>query len=197
MIRHIPICLAWALVFGLSPSSVFAVPFTEVGDAGDVPGTAQTTLGVGPLTAIVGTIGSDSDQDMFQIFISEPAAFSASTVNAGTTLSDDDDTQLFLFDATGLGELANDNKNGTAKSLIPAGSFAGATGFYFLAISIFDNDPINAGGEIFPDTPFEAVLGPTGPGGATKRNPRRLSSRLMASDSGVTAGSSPRPDHRF
>ena len=86
----------------LSNSSLFAaITWTEVGDAGDLPGTAQTTVGVGltDLTDIFGTISSSSDQDMYLINIDNPAAFSASTNNPQTTLSVDHDTQLFLFDA--------------------------------------------------------------------------------------------------
>ena len=87
------------------------------GDAGDLPGTAQTSAGVQPfgtpLDSITGTIASASDQDMFEIFINDPANFSASTNNSGTNLTVDDDTMLFLFGASGLGVLGNDDDDVT------------------------------------------------------------------------------------
>ena len=39
-----------------------------------------------------------------------------------------------------------------------------APGVYYLAISTFNSDPLSAGGPIFPNNPFTAVHGPTGPG---------------------------------
>src|SRR5688572_3689924 len=102
-------------VVGAEPSR--AATMGESGDAGDLPGTAQTSAGVQPfgtpLDSITGTIASDSDQDMFAIFINDPASFSASTNNAGTELTDDDDTMLFLFDAGGVGVLGNDDADDT------------------------------------------------------------------------------------
>ncbi|MCZ6680605.1 MAG: hypothetical protein O7E52_25525, partial [Candidatus Poribacteria bacterium] len=171
--KRLMFCLGLlALFLSTRPQPVFASLFAEVGEAGNLPATAQTTVGVGMLTAIEGTVISRSDHDMFQIFIAEPANFSASTNNPGTILSIDDDTQLFLFDINGLGVLANDDDpddiiNFLPKAAIPLGEFSGSPGLYYIAISIFDNDPISGGGEIFPDEPFDAVVGPTGPGGAS------------------------------
>ena len=152
-----------------------AATISEIGDAGDLPGTAQSSAGSQPfgtpLDSITGTIASAFDQDMFELFINDPANFSASTNNSGTNLSADNDTLLHLFDANGLGLLANDDDefdpSTTLKSNIPAGSFTGPTGIYFVAVSIFFNTPQSAGGEIFgglirPDGTF----GPFGPGGS-------------------------------
>ena len=150
-------------------STAAALPFAEIGDAGDLPGTAQAALGTGPLTDIIGNIASSSDQDMFLISIINPATFSASTNNGGTGLTGNDDTQLFLFDLDGIGVRANDDDpaGGTLKSAIPSGSFSGPVGSYYLAISIYDNDPLSVGGEIFPDAPSDSVFGPAGPGGGS------------------------------
>ena len=147
----------------------------EIGDAGDLPGTAQTSAGMQPfgtpLDSITGTIASDSDQDLFAIFINDPATFSASTNNAGTDLTVDDDTMLFLFNASGLGVLGNDDTDDTnVKSTIPIGSFTGAAGVYFIAVSIFDNTPISSGEEIFDLGALAvpgAAVGPNGPGGGS------------------------------
>ncbi len=50
--------------------------WTEVGDAGDLPGTAQVVAGSGPLDSIFGVM-NDPDVDMYKIYISDPAGFSA------------------------------------------------------------------------------------------------------------------------
>ena len=39
---------------------------------------------------------------MYEIFINDPASFSASTSNGGTNLSIDNDTMLYLFDTDGV-----------------------------------------------------------------------------------------------
>jgi hypothetical protein len=150
-------CLAFS-------SQATALPWFEVGEAGQLPGTAQIVAGAGALESISGTVSSANDADMFLIFISNPATFSATTVGPGGTL---DDTQLFLFNAGGLGVYANDDSVGV-RSTLPAGNPNGplVAGLYYLVISSYNNDPTSAGGLIFPSTPFTSVFGPTGPGGA-------------------------------
>jgi len=161
------------LVVGAEPSR--AATMAEIGDAGDLPVSAQTSAGVQPfgtpLDSITGTIASDSDQDMFEIFINDPATFSASTNNSGTDLTVDDDTMLFLLDRNGFGVLGNDDADDTSfKSTIPTGSLTGAAGVYFIAVSIFANTPISSGGEIFDLAALGvtgAAVGPNGPGGGS------------------------------
>jgi hypothetical protein len=138
----------------------------EVGDAVDLP-PGQMTLGVGPLLSIFGTIGAPSDADMYCIDIFAPSAFSATTTNATTGGMD---TQLFLFDMAGMPIAMNDDSplGGTVTSLLPIGHPLYAPlppGHYLIAISTFDNDPLNgAGAEMFPDVPFTVVHGPVAPG---------------------------------
>jgi len=160
------------LVGGAEPAG--AATMAEIGDAGDLPGIAQTSAGMQPfgtpLDSITGTIASASDQDMFEIFINDPATFSASTNNSGTNLTVDDDTMLFLLDASGRGVLGNDDADVTSfKSTIPIGSLTGASGVYFIAVSIFANTPISSGGEIFDLAALVpgAAVGPNGPGGGS------------------------------
>ncbi len=116
------------------------------------------------MTAINGTISSSTDADLFRIFISNPALFSATTVGTGGTLVD---TQLFLFTSGGLGIVGNDDSTGSFSSTIPTG-FTGsgslAPGEYLLAISGFNRDPQSAGGLIFTNN-FQGLQFPTGPGG--------------------------------
>jgi hypothetical protein len=143
-------------------SSALAAPYAETGDAGDLPGTAQNTSGSGDLTAITGTAGGP-DADMYRICLTGGGTFSATTVGGAGF-----DTQLFLFDSAGMGIEANDDTGGGGglQSTLSAGGLSpAARGVYHLAISRFDNDPVSLGGQIFPDTPLTAVVGPTGPGG--------------------------------
>lgn len=150
-------------------SSATATPWAEVGDAGQLPSTAQVPAGSGALTSISGSIGPPStisltDADMYEIQISDPATFSATTVGTGGTLSD---TQLFLFDAGGFGVYGRDDNPGTPRTTLPSGEPLGpqVAGDYFLAITGFNRDPVSSGGLIFPDSPRSTLFGPTGPGG--------------------------------
>jgi len=161
--------LALTLAMGLAPGAG-AIPWTEVGDAGDLPATAQVPTGSGALTSISGSIPSTSatDADMYRIHISTPSTFSATTVGTvglpGTQLQN---SQLFLFNAAGLGVYGRDDDPGTFRTTLPAGSLLGPQipGDYFLAISGFARDPVSPGGLIFPSSPNTTLFGPTGPGG--------------------------------
>jgi hypothetical protein len=140
----------------------------EVGQAGQLPATAQYVNGMGALDGIQGALPTPNTVNMYAFAITDPAAFSATTVGTPGTLVD---TQLFLFDSSGLGVYSNDDANGaTKRSTLPAGNPNGPIkpGLYFLAISSFDRSPVSAptNGLIFPNFPFTGVFGPTGPGGA-------------------------------
>jgi hypothetical protein len=130
----------------------------ESGDAGDLPGSAQAALGTGSLQLITGTIDA-SDADMFQIAICDFASFSATTVGQTTV-----DTQLFLFDASGLGVVSDDDTlNMGTQSTIPTG-YVFTNGIYYLALSAYNRDPMSAGGSIFDPPAFTTVQVPNGPG---------------------------------
>jgi hypothetical protein len=130
----------------------------EIADAGDLPGTAQVVTGSGPLDTISGVM-NNPDVDMYQIYISNPAAFSA--------YASASDPQLFLFDQAGMGVYANDDDGMTFNAFLPVGDPSSPTtpGIYYLAVSEWDLDPYSAGGLIFPSFPFNQVHGPTGLGG--------------------------------
>jgi hypothetical protein len=134
--------------------------WTETGDAGDLPGTAQVVEGSGPLDSISGELVGDPDfGDMYQIYIFDPAAFSAAT-------SSGFDPQLFLFDENGMGVYANDDDSGLQPSLPPGHLYSPTTpGLYYLAITAFDRDPYSVTGLIFPSFPFWETHGPTEVGG--------------------------------
>jgi hypothetical protein len=136
--------------------------YAEVADAGQTPGTAQTAdSGTGgPLTTITGNIASSGNADAYRIYISNPSAFSATTSGTPGTLTD---TQLFLFRENGVGLLGNDDGGAALRAVLPVGSLSGANapGWYLLAISGYDNDPVDSGGNlIFQSFPFPPVYGP-------------------------------------
>ena len=170
--KHVRIRLfAIAAVLLAAASPAAADIWIEVGDAGQLPSTAQVPLpqspSTGTLDTIFGTFGTPTDVDMYKIMIDNPASFSATTLNQSNVLLD---TKLYLFNAGGMGVYANDDANAsTLLSTLPAGDPNGPTspGVYYLAISAFGISPTSAGGAIFPDFPFESVFGPTGPGGSS------------------------------
>ena len=158
--------LAVFSMFALA-SSASAASYIELGDAGDLPISAQVTAGAGSLDLIKGSIGISGDADMYRIFITGGGTFSATTVGTAGSI---DDTQLFLFTSSGLGVYANDDANSVdIRSLLPAGNALTPlmAGLYYLAISAFDKDPVSAGGLIFPSIPFNALFGPTEVGGGS------------------------------
>lgn len=146
----------------------YATTFTELGDAGSVPGTAQVTSGVGLLTEINGTLNPENGdaQDMFLISIDGGGTFSATTVG-GVGF----DSELFLFDASGKGVYANDDivSRDYAPSTLPAGNPLTpiTAGDYYLVITQCCSEPISLGGRIFTVTGphHRALSGPTGAGG--------------------------------
>ena len=131
---------------------------SESGDAGDLPSTAQN-LGPGAVTEILGSFTSGGDVDVYRVCLTDGASFSASTVVPMSL-----DTQLFLFDADGLGVYSNDDAGiGVRASRLPAQHRFSPTsgGEYFIGLSSFNNDPRSDAGEIFPDV-FSSSLYPDG-----------------------------------
>ncbi len=138
----------------------------EQGDAGDLPETAQAT-GTDtstPLGAIRGSLEADG-VDMYVIYISDPANFSATTVNAITPF----DTQLWLFDADGKGVVFNDDEVGSNLSRSRIDNSTGClngrrAGIYYIAVSRYNRDAVGCEERlIWNDTPFRAVRCPDGP----------------------------------
>jgi filamentous hemagglutinin family protein len=137
--------------------------FTEVGDAGQLPDTAQAVNSATDGTsfnAISGNLDNANDIDLYQLFLTEGVPFTASTVNGSEV-----DTQLFLFDGSGLGLESNDDTVSSntilSQSTVPVGRpFTPAvSGTYYLGISSYDNDPRSPQGYI-----FGASSGSNGPG---------------------------------
>jgi hypothetical protein len=132
------------------------------GDAGDLPETAQST-GSDPITKIRGTIGGANDVDVYAIYISDPSAFSATTIG-GTTL----DTALWLFDENGKGVVHNDDNpdatTGTQSRIDNRTNCITQPGRYYLAVSISVRRAAGCGeGLIWATTPTRGVRCPDGP----------------------------------
>lgn len=162
--------LALLTLLGL-PWAARAQTWTESGDAGELPTSAQAVYGVGALTTITGTIGANGfggpDVDMYLLNLTGNGTFSATTVGLPGDLFD---TQLFLFTLDGLGVYSNDDDPSAfgGRSTLPAFHplTPVAPGLYYLVVSAYGRKPTSSAGLIFPETPFTGVLGPTGPGGA-------------------------------
>ena len=157
--------------------ALHAQTYNETGDAGANLSGAQGTGATSgqALTTISGSILNGFDGDFFYITVSNPAAFSITTVG-GSTL----DTMLFLFTLAGNPVFLNDDAPGGAslQSNLPAGTFSSlAAGTYIVGISLSGAEPINSGNQpLFADGVFSTdirgprpgALGPvTGVTGAT------------------------------
>jgi hypothetical protein len=160
------------VLWGSAVSAVAAPIWVEVGDAGNLPGDAQTTAGTGAVTTISGTLPF-LDIDMYKIRLTGGGSFSASAEGLPPIFSLD--PFLFLFDSAGLGVYANDDAwppdpfFGPGRALLPSGHALTplTPGIYYLAIAAYDQFPVSPGGRIFPFSGTgNDVSGPTDPGGA-------------------------------
>jgi hypothetical protein len=165
-----PSFIAFAAALWLLTGSSKAAIHLEIGDAGELPGSAQSTMGAGSLDSIQGNLilklNGNRDIDMYAINIVDPVNFSATTVSLLTTVLD---TQLFLFTSSGIGVVANDDTIEFVefRSTIPPGNVPGPAGLYYLAIAGFPDRPISISGRIFPDPAnSDAIVTNTGLGGA-------------------------------
>ncbi|MGK7900264.1 MAG: filamentous hemagglutinin N-terminal domain-containing protein [Hormoscilla sp.] len=117
------------------------------------------------LENISGNLSTASDVDLYQIYLTGEGTFSATTIDGSNV-----DTQLFLFDRSGLGVYGNDDNReacNCAQSTLPAGDplTPTAPGIYYLGINVYGVNPISESGEIMRGN-FDSVLEPTGAGGA-------------------------------
>lgn len=148
-----------ACILGLmvaAPAS--AVVVAEVGDAGDLVGTAQTVAaGTTQITGLGGrsTTGI-SDVDVFEFGWGGGAL----TIDTGGSSFD---TMLYLFDDNGFGIAGNDDAIGLQSRL----TFATlAAGDYLVAISNCCVQPVALTGQIYNDFCCGGQPTPNGPGAA-------------------------------
>jgi hypothetical protein len=138
--------LLWSFLAltALTATALAQVDWTEQGDAGDLPETAQAT-GTDtstPLSTISGVLDAN-DVDMFAIYIADPSAFRAETNTTTTNF----DSQLWLFDVNGNGIVHDDDSAGGLRSRITnANNCIPGPGIYYIAISRYNRDPIDCDG---------------------------------------------------
>ena len=118
------------------------------------------------LNSISGNLFGSEDVDLYQIYLTGEGTFSATTIDGS-----DADTQLFLFDRSGLGVYGNDDNReacNCAQSTLPAGDplTPTAPGIYYLGINVFGVNPVSESGEIFAAATTSNLLESTGAGGA-------------------------------
>ncbi len=128
-------------------------------NAGGNLGNAEITSGSGVLTDIIGLLTDmTTGSDLYEIYITNPATFSATT--KGNTRKPIVDPALYLFDLTGNGLFGNDNISGVdTQAELPAGTLSGLTpGRYFLLIAPSGHLPDDKHGNSI----FGAVSGTSG-----------------------------------
>jgi hypothetical protein len=163
----------------LATTALAGPEWPETGDAGPLPNDAQPVFGSGILDKVSGTLEGFSRasdfQDMFLIRVGDFTTFNASTQSMVGASDTTFDVQLCLFDASGLGQLANDNIStlttdaATQNAATDGSGFAlTSNGLYFLAISGFNSDPLSAGATqpIFNQATPTEISGPDGTGGS-------------------------------
>ena len=156
----------------LLPGFASAQVYTEINAGQTLPSAANTTTPAtgAALTTILGSLTS-YDADVYQIYISAPGIFSASTANALTRNGYSDgggelDTALFLFDSAGHAIATNDDEaNGLHLTSTLSSSNALlsnlAAGYYYLGISISGNEPVNSVNQLlFATGSYTATRGP-------------------------------------
>lgn len=128
---------------------------------GDLPATASIPQGTGSLSSVSDTLGTNALAHMYKIQICSPSTFQASTLN-GTMV----DTQLYLFNASGVGVAYSDQVGFEDQSTITS-QFTSSlpAGDYYLAISEWDTTAIDASGNrLWNDEPWDVERAPDGPG---------------------------------
>lgn len=160
-----PLLLAAVIaLFAAAPAR--AQIWTEVGDAGPLPGVAQTTAGLGALTTINGATVPNEDVDMYCILITDRNAFGA-CLNCLFMLQPD----LYLFDASGKGVALAQVCAAGCKQITSA--LVPGTGLYYLAIAPQGALANSGAGSIWVAglTSERAPDGPGAAGGITSWSP--------------------------
>ena len=155
-------------LWGIASQAATITETTDVGQLLNEAGLTDSQPAGTSLDSISGSINSPGDVDLYQIIVSG-GSFSAITIDLPPPPpAVVGDTQLFLFDATGLGVFASDNTSiSTFKSTI-SGTLTSGT--YYIGVAnggmFTASDPQSAGGAIF-NVPNTGQTGPNGPGAAS------------------------------
>lgn len=173
MLKKMAIAIASTTLslWGIASHAASITETTDVGELLNTAGLSDSQPAGTSLDSISGFLGFN-DIDLYQIRVSG-GAFSATTTEA-VPIPPILDTQLTLFNATGLGVFASDNASGDPfrKSTI---SGILTSGIYYIGVSVKGYNPQSAGGEIFqtildiPSTTFnpDPATSATGAGAAS------------------------------
>jgi hypothetical protein len=153
------IALALGGVAALAFSAAEATTYTEFGDAGSLPATAQhVPSGTTRIDANLIDYNSTGIID-FDVF---GFGWSGGALTIKTTALD---TILVLLDAAGLGVAANDDRSLVDTTSILSFSPLAAGDYYVAALSCCDY-PVSSGGLIFSSISGDVQATPDGPGGS-------------------------------
>jgi hypothetical protein len=146
--KHLLSLAALALV----STPVSAVPWIEVGDAGETIATAQGTSE--PVTSISGSLFANPNGpsaidyvDIYQISVGAPIYLTIST-GTGSAMDALNDPVLFLFGQDGRAIVMNDDDgaNGSQASISPIDA-SNPPGIYYIAIAFAGLEPLNLSGQ--------------------------------------------------
>ena len=155
--RCMPLLFAIALLAAVSFHRAEAQVWNEQGDAGDLPGTAQVTVGSGGLTTINGNLANKADVDMYCLDLNFVGA-SAICLQCVVIQGPDG----WLFDSAGNGVAATTTCQSGCKQMI----LSVPPGTYYVAVSYDGMLPLSPNGPIwnFSNQPQHAPDGPGAPG---------------------------------
>jgi PEP-CTERM motif len=172
MVRKLGLCVVASLLLSVAmPAHADTV---NVVGAGALPGAAADLTGTS-VTEITGMIPDTPDPllgvEMFKLNISDYLDFSAITNGLAFGIPD---TELFLFDSSGLGVYGNDDidagntlsclpsadSGNPCSSARPSGVGPTSDGTYYLAITRSSNLPLSVSGDIFTILNFTDIVGP-------------------------------------
>jgi hypothetical protein len=127
----------------------FATTYTEGADVGQTLATAQVLAG--GTDVILGTAGA-YNADVFKFGWGGGNFYVNSVGSTG-------DSQLFLFNAAGVGVQGNDDGIAFAgPAYLQVANLA--AGIYYLGVSMYDYDPYSAAGIMFQSSPYQPLYGP-------------------------------------
>ncbi|MEP7028828.1 MAG: hypothetical protein ABI960_09565 [Candidatus Eisenbacteria bacterium] len=155
--------VALAAVFALTltvATVARAEGWSEVGDAGDLVASAQSTVGSGPLQQITGALASPTDVDLYCIRLLSVPPTGLPLVQLQCVVING--PNVWLFDALGNGVFLSQNCSGGSKTIV-APNYSLPAGIYYVAVSYSDFDAQSAGGAMWLSAPI-GQRAPDGPG---------------------------------
>lgn len=160
--RIMPICLLMGILIVSPPgflSAAWAQSWSETGDAGDLIGTAQSTVGNGGLMSISGFLESPGDADLYCVTV--PSEVPGGVLLFGLQCIVDGGPNIWLFDSTGMGVFANMTCTAGGKEIwSPL-----APGTYYVGVAFRGIDPMSGPHTIWATSGF-GQRAPDGAGAA-------------------------------